>query len=268
MTRALLLLTLCACEKAPAGDSTPDPDDTADPQTDDTGADDTGADDTGVDDTATDDSGADDSGDSGVDVPLDGFGALSGDCGVLDDELLDANPALFDGVIDFGAAAFDEALLSAGGLEIYEAGNLGGSSIHSEVFAYEVLYRCELAELLYTEAEVVYIDPGGKKTDLVVRIDGEVIGVSVTRAYLYPPDTPYTVDDAAELLDRKLADILLSTANVSEEQRWRKQILSVLAYTPEHAARLGEAWATLDPAVRADTIVIVTATEGDDEFMY
>ena len=261
MTRALLLLTLCACEKAPAGDSTPD--DTADPQTDDTAVDDTGVDDTGVDDT-----GADDSGDSGIDVPLDGFGALSGDCGVLDEELLDANPAFFDGAIDFGAAAFDESLLSAGGLEIYEAGNLGGSSIHSEVFAYEVLYRCELAELLYTEAEVVYIDPGGKKTDLVVRIDGELIGVSVTRAYLYPPDTPYTVDDAAELLDRKLADILLSTANVSEEQRWSKQILSVLAYTPEHAARLADAWPTLDPAVRADTIVFVTATEGDDEFMY
>lgn len=263
MTRVLLVLLAVGCGKdpAPAGDSVSD--DSAEPT-----GDDTAADDSATDDTAADDSAPDDSGDSGPAVPLDGFGALSGDCGVLDDELFDSGPSFFSDVLDFGSSAFDESLLSAGGLRMWEAGNLGGSSIHSEIFAYEVLYRCELAELLYTEGEVVYTDDGGKKTDFVANIDGEVIGVSVTRAYLYPPDTPYTVEDATDLLDRKLSDILLSSANVSADYRWRKQILSVMAYTPDHAAALADAWVNLDDSVRADTIVFVTTTEGDDEFMY
>ncbi len=63
-----------------------------------------------------------------------------------------------------------------------------------------MLYRCELAVLLKTEAEIVYRDDGGKKTDLLVEMDAAKIGVSVTRAYGWPPEDPYTVEDATALL--------------------------------------------------------------------
>lgn len=266
-----LLTPLAACSgaKDEGDDSALTTDDTQDSE--DSGADDTNEDsepdDTGDTDDS-DDTQDTDTGEPSVE-PLDGFGALSGDCGVLTEALLtDAAPGLYLNTLDFGAESFDASLLSEGGQVIYEAGNLGGSSLLSEVFAYEVLYRCELATLLKTEGEIVYTDTGGKKTDLLVEIDGLKLGVSVTRAYHYPPDDPYTLALATELLTKKLGDLPLSTANVAPEDAWVKQLLSILAYTPEHAALIEESWLTLDAELRGDAILIVTTTEGDDEELY
>jgi len=249
-TAALLLgLTVLAagCGPAPA----PGDDDSAEVDDDDSA----GGDD---DDSATD-----------TDLPLDGFGDLSGDCDFLDGANLDGTTsALYSNTLDLHAKVFDEALLSPGGQEVMADGNLGGSSLHSEAFAFEVLYRCELAELIKTEAEIDYLDPAGKKTDLLVEIEGRRLGVSVTRAYGWPPEAPYTEAQATTLLGDKLSDVLLSSANVAAGDSWARQILSVLAYAPEHAQSIEAAWAGLEPAVRADTIVVVTVTEGADEYIY
>jgi hypothetical protein len=216
-----------------------------------------------------DDGGTGTGGGTGGDaLPLEGFGELSGDCDVLDTELTDAAPSIFVNTLDFGTLTFDYDALSAGGQAVYDAGNLGGSSLYSEIFAYEVLYRCEEAALLQTEGGIVYTDPGGKKTDLLVDLDGEPIGVSVTRAYAWPPEDPYTVEQATTLLEDKLADVLLSSANVGAEHAWTKQVLSVIAYTPDHASSIVTAWSAIDADTRADTIVLVTVTEGDDALLY
>lgn len=205
----------------------------------------------------------------GASVPLAGFGAISGDCGLIDAmEIQSDSSYTFRDTIDFGMAMFDYNELSPGGKKIYDAGNLGGSSLESEIFSYEVLYRCELAALLKTEAEVSYQDPAGKKTDLLVDIDAFKLGVSVTRAYIFPPDTPYTEADAKTLLEKKLSDIQLSSANVTPGDAWEKQILHVLAYKPEFADTMEKAYASIDPVVRGDTILYITVTEGDDEFIY
>ncbi len=203
--------------------------------------------------------------------PLPGFGAISGDCGLVDGTLLDSpEPLLLRNAIDFADRPFTEddlAELSAGGREIYLDGNAGGSSIYSEIFAYEVLQRCELAHLLKTETEIIY-DTQGVITDLLTEIDGRKIGVSVTRAFGFPPEDPYTVAQARALLEDKLADVLASSDNVSAEDAWVKQILHVLAYEPMHADSVVTAHAEIDPALRADTIVVVTVTDGMDDFMY
>ncbi len=203
--------------------------------------------------------------------PLSGFGDISGDCGVLDDDEWGSDASFaFRNAIDFGASGYTEGdfdLLTPGGQEIIVDGNAGGSSIMSEVFAYEMLHRCELAGLLKTETEISY-DTAGKITDLLVSIDSRKVGVSVTRAVGYPRDDPYTVEQAQTLLEGKLADILESTANVSDEDAWVRQILHVLAYGPEHAESLATAYAQIDETLRADTLVIVTVTDGDDEFLY
>ncbi len=207
-------------------------------------------------------------GDAGA-VPLPGFGKLLGDCGPLDaTEILSPSPFSFQNALDFGSAAFDENALSTGGKKIFAAGNLGGSSLHSEIFSYEVLYRCELATLLKTEAEVTYSDVGGKKTDLLVQIDGYKLGVSVTRAYAYPPGTPYAESVAKALLEKKLGDILLSSKNVVPADAWKKQILHILAYDTQHRDALAKVYPQVSPTTRADTIVMVTVTEGNDGFVY
>jgi hypothetical protein len=205
-------------------------------------------------------------------LPLPGFGAISGACGVLDDEDWgSAAPGFFVNHIDFADDPYDDAdyaFLSPGGQKIFADGNAGGSSIHSEIFAYEVLLRCELAELMKTETEILYLDAGGKITDLLVFLDERRVGVSVTRAVGWPKDDPYTEEKASELLEKKLQGVLDSTSNVDAEDAWARQILHILAYGDEHAASLEAAWQGLDDALRADTFVIVTVTDGDDGFMY
>ena len=127
-----------------------------------------------------------------------------------------------------------------------------------------MLARCEGAALLATEGEIQYVDDMGTKTDLRVAIDGLPVGVSVTRAVGFPPEDPYTPMQATTLLEDKLDDVLASTANVTPQDAWTKQILHVIAYAPGHIASLETALESIDVNTKADTIVYVTATNGDD----
>ncbi|MBU1239019.1 hypothetical protein KKF84_00610 [Myxococcota bacterium] len=206
-----------------------------------------------------------------VEVPLDGFGLIDGQCGVLDaTNLTSTEPWYFVNTIDFTTDTYDASdfdQLSEGGQILATTENAGGSSAWSEVFSYEVLYRCELAGLLKTETQIVY-DDTGSITDILMEIDGYKIGVSVVRAMSWPRDTPYTVSVALDKLSGKLEGIQESTALVSEEDRWNKQILHVLADRVEHLTSIEDALSQIDPAVRGDTIVLVTVTEGADDFIY
>lgn len=207
-----------------------------------------------------------------IEVPLDGFGVISGDCGMLDSELISDSSFYFLNSIDFMSDQYDDgsdyAFLTEGGKEIWDAGNLGESpNIHSDLFAYEVLARCELAGLLKTEGEISY-DSVGKRTDFLVSIDSFKIGVSVAKAVKFPFDAEYTVANAQTLLTSKLSDIAESSLNVTPEDKWEKQILHIIAYADAHAESIITAYDSLDESVKGDTIVIVTVTNGDDSFLY
>lgn len=200
-----------------------------------------------------------------------GFGDLSGMCGVLATaDLTGATPELVRATMTFSRAYVDpddRPLLTTGGQYLAMTPNAGGSSGLSEVFAFEQLSRCELASLLKTETEIVY-DTAGKITDMEVSVDGEKIGVSVTRAVAYPFGSTYTLDTATNLITKKLTDIKASTANVSDADRWRKQILAILAWDSAAADTMAQAWANVGDDVRADTIVVLTTTDGEDLFIY
>ena len=204
-------------------------------------------------------------------VPLMGFGDISGMCGVLNDpELTGGTPLFFRDALTFMRRYNDPAdrpLLTMGGQKIAATPNAGGSSLFSEVFAFEQLARCELAGLLKTETEIVY-DTMGKITDILVQIDGKKIGVSVVRAVQFPFGSPYTVEAATTIIQRKLEDIQASSMNVSAQDRWVKQILAVLAYDEQHVDTVETAWLGMAANVRADTVLVVTATHGDDTFIY
>lgn len=198
-----------------------------------------------------------------------GLGTLDGECGLIDAmELSSPSAFTFESSIDFRDLGFDYDALTPGGQAVFDAGNLGGSSLHSEVISYEVLARCEGASLLATEGEIVYLDEMGTKTDLLVELDGLTVGVSVTRAVGFPPEDPYTVMQATELITGKLEDVLASSANAAPRNEWVKQILHVLAYADMHAQSIFEAYAALPPEITADTILLVTVTHGNDEFVY
>ena len=128
--------------------------------------------------------------------------------------------------------------------------------------------RCEAALLLKTETEILYEDPAGKKTDLLVMVGESKLGISVTRAVGFPREDPYTVERAQDLLEQKLGGVVSSSANVSEEDAWSKQILHIVAYADEHALSLETAYALLSDEIRSNTLVWVTVSHGDDEFLY
>ena len=203
-------------------------------------------------------------------LPLPGFGVITGDCGFVAGELGVPGPSLFVNHYDFGSDPYDAgdlAKLTDGGRKILDDGNAGGSSILSEVFAFEMLARCDGAVLLKTENEIVY-DVAAKITDMVVEIDGKKVGANPTRAVGFPFEAPYTVEQAKTILEKKLGDIKSSSETVSAGDRWVKQILTVFAYSDDHIEPVETAWNAIDPALRGDTIVIVTVTDGDDRFIY
>ncbi|MDX2088596.1 MAG: hypothetical protein SFX73_12145 [Kofleriaceae bacterium] len=201
-----------------------------------------------------------------------GFGVLSGMCGgVLDAmDVTDAAPQLVRSTLTFARAFVDpadRALLTPGGVRLIETPNAGGSSQMSEVFAFEQLARCEQAALLKTETEIVY-DTQGKITDLEIELAGHKVGVSVTRAVAFPFGSTYSLSAAMELVQRKLTDIQASTANVSAADRWEKQILAVLAWDDAAADTFAQAWTMTEASVKADTIIVITSTAGEDLFIY
>ena len=194
------------------------------------------------------------------------FGEITGDCGVLD--LPHETGVLFQNAIDFGVDPFDETALSEGGSAIFSEGTLGGSSVHSEVMAFEVLHRCESAFLLKSETQIEYIDEAGKKTDMLVQIDDQAVGVSVTRAFKWGEDVVYTEEDARTLLSDKLSDVLLSAANAADTSAWRHSILHVITHDPSYLPSLESAYAHLPGDLKDGTIVWFTVTNGSDEFIY
>ena len=212
---------------------------------------------------------ADTSGSSGTTGAAEGLGVLSGECGLLDAMELESPQAfVFSNAIDLGVDGFDEALLTPGGMQMIAEGGLNDGSLKSEIVAYEVLARCDMASLLKTEGKIVYTDPMGKKTDILVELDGLKVGVSVVRALGFPKEDPYTVAQATTILKKKLGDIQISSANVAPEDAWVKQILSVVAYGPMHVESVLTAYDALDAQLKADTILVVTVTNGDDSLLY
>ncbi|KAL3903436.1 MAG: hypothetical protein SGPRY_011674, partial [Prymnesium sp.] len=139
---------------------------------------------------------------------------------------------------------------------VLEADNAGGSSLISEAMTMELLAVAFGARLLKTEMELAYFPSESAMTDLAVEIDGVPLGVSVTRA-VSRPSSPLSVEAAMRLLDKKMSGILKSTAscyNVS----WQKQILHIWARSSRVARVVEEAYSLLEPALKADTLCIVT----------
>ncbi len=156
--------------------------------------------------------------------------------------------------------------LSVGGVELSVA-NSAGASLDSEVFAYEYLYRCELAEMLKTEDEVEYLNIGAK-VDVLTKVDGEQLGVSAVRAVKFPSNEPYTAADAKPVIEQELEDLLEASLNVGVEDSWKKPVLVVMAYSDAHAEAVEEAYETLDTLTKSDTLVFVVVTSGGHDFMY
>jgi len=162
----------------------------------------------------------------------------------------------------FSGASFDPTPLEAGAKKRYEGVNAGGSSKCSEVMSMQLLVDCEGGGGIVTETEIQYDAGSTSITDFALTIAGSKVGVSVTRAYLGPKVTTYTVADAVKLLTKKLEGVNASTAHVLPANKWVKQVLSVWTLHADWVPILEDAWKSLSPELRADTVVLVTVEQG------
>jgi hypothetical protein len=208
---------------------------------------------------------AGDAGDAGA--AGDGIlGTLSGSCGVLRARLADPAAALDHDLLVFQAGeVYAKTSLSPDGQRLFDTPNAGGSSTESEAMSMEVLRACEGAKLLKTETEILYAPPddagGNAITDILVEIDGKKVGVSVTRAYK-PKTQTFSDVEIAALLAKKLDGINHSSTRVRAADKWVRQILHVFAVDKAAADGVERVWKTLSSALRADTLILVTQTQG------
>ena len=192
------------------------------------------------------------------------WGEVSGACGSFADFLSTPGAALIQNTYTFtDGESFDPGPLAPGPKKRYEGENAGGSSICSEVMSMQLLIDCEGGVVLKTENEIAYATEGAK-TDYVITIAGQHVGVSVTRAYLGPFVETYTQEDAVTLLTKKLKGVNESAQNVSADDAWSRSVLHVWTLHPAWAETLVSAWDTLEPALKASTLVMVTVEAGGD----
>ena len=152
---------------------------------------------------------------------------------------------------------FSDISLSNGARRIADEPNAGGNSILSEVLSCELLERAFHAELLFTEMEIGYLPPSGKITDYSILLGDQVVGVSVTRAMSFA-HRRFTLDAACQLLQKKLVGINMSTRRVMRSYAWGKQILHVWCQDTTCARMMQEAFVHFDPAIRGETILMLS----------
>lgn len=199
-------------------------------------------------------------------LPQGGFGVIPAPL-VLGGALTDPLPHLYASSIDYRDNPYDAAdfdALSAGARRLLSA---PAAQSLSEALSFDTLNRLVGATLLKPAAEIGY-DTAGPMADYLVSIGGVRIGVEVSRAAAFPFGSPYSPAQAQTLLTQKLGQIQEANANVGAADRWEKQILHVFSVDAQATQALADAFAAVDPVLSGDTILIVTQTEGSDQFLY
>ena len=192
------------------------------------------------------------------------WGLITGACGDAEAAVQAGEAALLLTTYAFeDTEAFDASGLSGQTLKRYEEQNAGGSSRCSEVMSMQLLMDCEGASVLKTETEMVY-DTEGKIADYLVSFGGVTAGVSVTRAYKGPTIDVYTLDDATDLLEKKLDGVKQARANVSLEDAWETSIVHIWTLHADWASTVATAWEQIDGELKADIVVLITVEVGSD----
>lgn len=77
---------------------------------------------------------------------------------------------------------------NTGTLRILNTPNAGGDSVLSEAVAFDLLYRLFGMQLQFDEMHVPYVFKGGPMVDFVCAVNGQWVGVSVTRVFYGAPE--------------------------------------------------------------------------------
>ena len=140
--------------------------------------------------------------------------------------------------------------------------NAGGNSVYSEAISIQYFEKIWKARDIILEMEVSYWIKY-KMVDYICSIQGNRIGVSVTRAMSYPEPSHFTYKDAVKLLRKKIYGLIVSRSSVVKSQRFYKSVLHIFCQTEQIAQFLHKAYISFDEEdfnlqVKSDIIVILT----------
>lgn len=159
---------------------------------------------------------------------------------------------------------FENFTFCEGAQKIFRLPNAGGNSVNSEALSLELLNSLYGATLEATEMELRYFPLGSKITDYSVKVQNQLLGVSVTRAMKFG-NSNFSKGDAKRLLEKKLYGVNASTKAVLRKYRWKKQILHVFAEHKYIANILEDVYNNeIEEELKNNTIVIVTICENAD----
>lgn len=117
--------------------------------------------------------------------------------------------------------------------------NAGGSSRVSEGLSVDYMHRNLRARNFSLEMEINYWIEY-KMCDFLMKVDGENVGVSVTRACPYPFNIEYTLERARDLLHRKLYGLVVARDCVSPEYCFLNSILHIWCINTIAAEKIRE----------------------------
>lgn len=141
--------------------------------------------------------------------------------------------------------------LGSDATRVFYEPNAGGASVVSEALSVEYMCRRIRASDTVPEMKIQYYFYNWKKIDYISTINGERIGVSVTRAMGYPNPELFEMEDALRLGTKKLYGLILARNGISECHNYNRSILHVFCQTQHIAVLMQEAFRTLIAADRA-----------------
>lgn len=161
--------------------------------------------------------------------------------------------------------------------------NAGGNSIVSEALTADIFTRVHRGRGVRTEMEIQYIWSNWKICDMTIKLptSGDLnrhafmlpsvdprgriekskyvnVGVSVTRAMMYPSPDDFTLEDANTLLNKKLNGLISARGGVCDCDAFYKSILHIWCQTERIAELLHEAYRGLDAATRDNVLIMCT----------
>ncbi|KAI8353996.1 hypothetical protein BD560DRAFT_408128 [Blakeslea trispora] len=158
----------------------------------------------------------------------------------------------------------DHQMMGKGAFRLLSTPNAGGSSVYSEALSIEFLSRLLGVNLYKTETELVYHgskEVRGPMMDYACLYQNLILGVSVTRAMAY--QRQYTKQDAHDLLNKKLRNIVQSSENIANT-RFDRHILHVWTESGKNAALVNKICRKLKLVEQYhNTVVLITTVNTD-----
>ncbi|XP_057823422.1 uncharacterized protein LOC131035699 [Cryptomeria japonica] len=149
-------------------------------------------------------------------------------------------------------------------LRIRTESNAGGTSTISEALSVEYFVRRFQAKEIVTEMEVEYSHLNWKKVDYICTLNGQRVGVSVTRAMSYPDPDHFSPDMANRLLHKKLFGLVVARDGVADRHCFSQCILHVWCETERTAKLLQAEYADVSQELEVtdDVIMVLTVADG------